>query len=563
VHRPYTSAGGLTPVRSVVDYVRHCQAQVLFTRAGFKLISIRGQTHWRRISEILVKHSLLLPRSLPSRNKQDLPSGCRRRTTEARPRIILAGRYRFCKKIGEGIFKAHDLALDQTVIVRGPFRSRKGHGDLWRKKARQLALVRNPHFLNVLDVISEKSGDFLVSEQSRGKSVAGLLGERSRFDVEAVLTLMISLASALDLAASFTWSPRSISARYLFAESKHWIAVDPEESSFSELAQLCVRLDVSELVTPIINAGPSCLISKPLRRGFKGLAVRQAALLTYELLGGDPEDGNAVERRFKPIGDLSKSSNAILYYGLLGSPGCRTSESFMQKLAEARRCGSSKAEMWSVPALHTSEDCALNARTNDVLKRFNRETKRLVAGILGLVTFGALAFAVLVPERQLKMVDLTEASSPSKPGSLFNAAFPMLFGKEKMNANSIIGGQLPVRERLVNPGWSGLSPAENLEPIKPVAAQTPNPVLVLNSQINQLHEQPNGSKWSLEPKDSAPAIRILISHKRHKPLDRPNVKMRLLTLWHRSLARNIPHGWKLFSVKGGEDKGGYAAHASP
>jgi hypothetical protein len=134
---------------------------------------------------------------------------------------------------------------------------------------------------------------------------------------------------------------------------------------------------------------------------------------------------------------------------------CRTSESFIQKLEEARGSGSSRAQMWSVPALQTSEDSTLNARTNDVLRRFNRETKRLVAGVLVVVTFGALAFAVLVPERQLKMV------------------------------------------------------------VDPVAAQTANPVLVLNSQINQLREQPNGSKWSTEPKDSTRAIRILIRRKRH------------------------------------------------
>ena len=83
------------------------------------------------------------------------------------------------------------------MTVRGPFRSPKGYGDLWRMKARQLALVRNPHFLNILDVVSEESGDFLVSEHPRGKSVAELLRERSRFDIEDVLTLMISRASAL------------------------------------------------------------------------------------------------------------------------------------------------------------------------------------------------------------------------------------------------------------------------------------------------------------------------------------------------------------------------------
>src|SRR3984957_4874475 len=209
------------------------------------------------------------PRPLLARNEMDLPSGFSITIPESRPRIILAGRYRISKRIGADIFKAQDLALDQTVTVRGPFRSPKGYRDPWRKKARQLASVRNPHFLNVLDVVSEEAGDFLVSEHPRGESVAELLRERSRFDVEDVLSLMISLASALDLAAFFICSQPSISARYLFTESKHWIAVNPEKPSFSELAQLCVRLDVSELVTPMRNAGSSSLISKPRRTGFK------------------------------------------------------------------------------------------------------------------------------------------------------------------------------------------------------------------------------------------------------------------------------------------------------
>ena len=531
----------------------------LFTRAGSGFSTSASKFIGEAISEILaIMQTLSLARSLPSRNEMDLPSGCGNKTPKSRRKIILAGRYRISKKIGAGIFKAHDLALDQTVTVRGPFRSLKDYGDLWHKKARQLALACNPHFLNVLAVVSEESGDFLVSEHPRGKSVVELLGEQSRFDVEDVLTLMISLASALDLAAYFACSSRLISARYLFTESKHWIAVNPEEPSGSKLAQLCVRLDVSELVMPMKNIGSSCLTTKPRRSGFKRLAVRQAALLTYELLGGDPEDGIEVRRRFRPISDLSKSSNAVLYCGLLGSPGCRTSESFIQKLKEARGLsGSKKTKMWSVPALQTREDSTLNAQTSDVLRRFNRETKRLVAGLLSVVTFGALAFAVLLPERQLKMVDFTQAASSSTLGSLLKAAFPMPFGKEEMNAKSTINGDVPVREPRVNQGVAQFSPP-SLEPMEPIAAQAANPVLVLNSQINQLYEQPYGSKWSPENKDSGRAIKMVFPRKRRKPSH--NVKIRLLALWHQSLAHSS-RGWTLFSVKGEENKGSYAAHA--
>src|ERR1700722_17305564 len=89
----------------------------------------------------------------PGRNEMDLRSGCSIRKSESRSRIILARRYKISKKIGAGIFKAQDLALDQTVMVRGPFRSAQGYGDPWRNKARQLASVRNSHFLNVIDLV--------------------------------------------------------------------------------------------------------------------------------------------------------------------------------------------------------------------------------------------------------------------------------------------------------------------------------------------------------------------------------------------------------------------------
>lgn len=493
--------------------------------------------------------TLSLPGPLLGRNEIDLPSGCSMRTSGSWAGIILSGRYRISQTIDLGSFKAHDLALDQTVMVKGPFLS-QGDGGVWRKKAQQLALVRNPNFLNVLDVVSDKSGDFLVIEHPRGKSVAELLREESRFDVEDVLTLMISLAGALDLAASFTCSPSLISARDLFTESKRGNVVNPVERSLSRLAQLCVRLDVSELVGPRRNSGSSSLISKGQRRGFQSLAVRQTALLTYELLGGDPEDGIEVKRRFRPIDLLSKSGNSALYHALLGLPRFKTSESFIQKFEAARGSGFRKAKRWSFPGLPTRDHSMSNCDTSDVLRRFNGETRCLVAGVFGVLTVMGLAFEVLVPERQLKVADLTQAASKSKSGLLSNTAFPMLFGTEEMNAKSRIKGNLPAREPRVNLGLVEPSPTENLELIEPVAVQPTNPVLVLNSQINQLREQPSGSKWFPEPKDSARMIRIPAQRKRHKPSDRLNVKMRLLALWHQSLVRNSSRGWTLFSAKG-------------
>ena len=72
----------------------------------------------------------------------------------------------------------------------------------WRQKVQRLLFVRNPNFLNVLDVVFDKSSGFVITEHARGRSIGELLRERSRFDSEDALALMTPLAGALDLAAS-------------------------------------------------------------------------------------------------------------------------------------------------------------------------------------------------------------------------------------------------------------------------------------------------------------------------------------------------------------------------
>ena len=107
---------------------------------------------------------------------------------------VLASRYKILETIDVDSFKAHDLALDQTVTVRQALLTSQRAGDTWRQKVQQLALVRDPNFLNVLDVISDKSSDFVITERPRGQSIADLLRERSRFDLEDVLRVSDSFS---------------------------------------------------------------------------------------------------------------------------------------------------------------------------------------------------------------------------------------------------------------------------------------------------------------------------------------------------------------------------------
>src|SRR5438132_7525485 len=143
---------------------------------------------------------LLLPEPASDRAETSFPSDRQARKSEASlTGTILAGRYKLLGATEAESFKAHDLALDQTVSVRVVFPGSQRAGDIWRRKVYQLALERTPYFLNVLDVISEKSTDFVISEHQRGQSNAELLRERARIDFEDVLSLIAPLVDALDL----------------------------------------------------------------------------------------------------------------------------------------------------------------------------------------------------------------------------------------------------------------------------------------------------------------------------------------------------------------------------
>ena len=89
--------------------------------------------------------------------------------------MVLASRYKILESVSGDSLKAHDLVLDQTVTVRQAFLTSQRAGDTWRQKVQQLALVRDPNFLNVLDVIFDKSSDFVITERPRGHSLVQLI----------------------------------------------------------------------------------------------------------------------------------------------------------------------------------------------------------------------------------------------------------------------------------------------------------------------------------------------------------------------------------------------------
>jgi hypothetical protein len=308
---------------------------------------------------------------------------------------ILAGRYKVLETIDVDSYKAHDLALDQTVIVRKAPPTSPRDSDTWRQKVRRLALVRNASFLNVIDVVSEKSTDFVITESPRGQSIADLLKERSRFDPEDVLALITPLAGALDLAASFACCANSISARWLFAETKRSLAVSSGERSLSDSSPFFVKLDVWELVRPRKNIEWPFPTSKAKDASSRALAVKQAALLSYELLGGEKKKREGrLKRWFEQVNGLGDAGNAVLYRGLQGSPLFESSGCFFQRLKSA--IPSAKGRVRALPASgsNSREHPRVLASAPKVIRRFDRDTKWLVMGVLGILVFTSLLVAI-------------------------------------------------------------------------------------------------------------------------------------------------------------------------
>jgi hypothetical protein len=230
--------------------------------------------------------TLFLPWLGSKKHETDFRSECDVKMAESSlPEAVLAGRFKILKKVDVDSFKAHDIALDQTVTVRQAVPTSQRAGDIWRQKVQQLALVRDPSFLNILDVVSDKSSHLVITEPPRGQSIADLLKERSRFDVADVLAIVTPLAGALDLAASFACCANSISARWLFAEKRHPFAVDSEQRRLSEWASSLVKIDVWGFLRPRKDIEWPFPTSQAQSSSSRALAVRQAALLTYELLG--------------------------------------------------------------------------------------------------------------------------------------------------------------------------------------------------------------------------------------------------------------------------------------
>jgi hypothetical protein len=213
--------------------------------------------------------------------------------------------------------------------------------------------------------------------------------------------------------------------------------------------------------------------------------------------------------------------------------------------------------------LVNSELATALAETNDVIRRFNRDTKRLAALVVGAVVSAALLMlAVLALDCHPKAVALTDEAVPAVGEPLLNANSASLTKAEGLKGKETTGVTSGQESSVDHPSTE-ISPKENPSSQEVTIPSTPTSVLAFTPEISHL-----SALVTANSRDSARVIRPKI----HNAGNRSSVgrrtidvKRRLLALWHQSLARiEKSRTWTAYSnlSKGVKKKAAYTAETN-
>jgi hypothetical protein len=194
------------------------------------------------------------------------------------------------------------------------------------------------------------------------------------------------------------------------------------------------------------------------------------------------------------------------------------------------------------PALETQEHPVALPGTSDVIRRFNRDTARLAMLVVGVVVLAVLVLAALVQERHPKAADLTEEARQAEDDFLLNANPPTRFTVVDLNGKSSTGKMTWKQATSVSRSVTEICPQENPSTRMETAVSTQTRVLAFTPEINRHVVQANAVSWTAAHRQDSgrvtglnPARARFRSSARLRFVD---VKMRLIALWHQSLARS-------------------------
>jgi hypothetical protein len=142
---------------------------------------------------------------------------------------------------------------------------------------------------------------------------------------------------------------------------------------------------------------------------------------------------------------------------------------------------------------------------------------------------------------------------------LLNANFATRFTVVGLNGKSSTGKMTSGQASNVGHAFTEIYPKEIPSSQMEAAASTPTPVLAFTPEINHADVQANENSWSpAHSQDPVRAILPKIPNVRYRSSVRPrfvDVKMRLIALWHQSLARSEKsRTWTAFSNSNKRDR---------
>lgn len=117
---------------------------------------------------------------------------------------VIAGRYEIIEQIGSGgmaiVYRAKDMKLDRFVTVK-VLREEHISNDEFRQRfqveARSIASLNHSNIVNVYDVGTENSINYIVMEYIDGVTLKELISKRAPFSDEEVIGVSIQVAAAL------------------------------------------------------------------------------------------------------------------------------------------------------------------------------------------------------------------------------------------------------------------------------------------------------------------------------------------------------------------------------
>ncbi len=163
------------------------------------------------------------------------------------------------------------------------------------------------------------------------------------------------------------------------------------------------------------------------------------------------------ESRVKPANGSSDATDGILYGDLQGLPLFETNEGLFHKLESTLQSGDGEPRASHTPASQKRK----YSETNDVIRRFNRDTAWLATLLVGALVSAALMLAVLVQNRHPEAVELTEEGVQAGGDLLLKANSAMLFRDVGLKGKKSTGETTSRRASSVDHTFTENSPLES------------------------------------------------------------------------------------------------------